>query len=221
MFSPRNLGVVALVLFALFVSVVGGVIFPFQPLQSAWQLRVSGSLIQAAPLPLLGLALLQLGLELNPDDRILLRRWRRCSRLAVAAAVGFVLLLPLQGLAGFNESRALNRAQSSRISGAQHKLIMLREAVASASSNAELNQELQRRDGPVLGPADLAQPLPLLKAQVKAVLDQAEIQIRSERQRVPPIKAWSLLPDLLRNAFACLALALGFAALGLRPGARR
>jgi len=35
-------------------------------------------------------------------------------------------------------------------------------AVASAASNADLNQQLQKLQGPVLGPADIAQPLPLL-----------------------------------------------------------
>jgi hypothetical protein len=29
-------------------------------------------------------------------------------------------------------------------------------------SNADLNQQLQNLQGPVLGPADIAQPLPLL-----------------------------------------------------------
>jgi hypothetical protein len=38
----------------------------------------------------------------------------------------------------------------------------LRQAVAGAASNADLNQQLQKLSGPVLGPADIAQPLPLL-----------------------------------------------------------
>jgi hypothetical protein len=41
-------------------------------------------------------------------------------------------------------------------------LVALRQAVASANSNEEINQRLQRLQGPVLGPADIAQPLPLL-----------------------------------------------------------
>ena len=32
---------------------------------------------------------------------------------------------------------------------------------------------------------------------------------------------WRLLPELLRNSIACLALALGFAALAVRPGSPR
>ncbi len=93
----------------------------------------------------------------------------------------------------------------------------LRQAVDSADNNAEINQRLQRLQGPVLGPADIAQPLPLLKAQVAAVLDQAAQQIARERQATPPADPWRLLPELLRNGIACLALALGFAALAVRP----
>ena len=51
-----------------------------------------------------------------------------------------------------------------------------------------------------------------------AVLDQAQLQIARERQATPPTNPWRLLPELLRNGIACLALALGFAALAVRPG---
>lgn len=216
--SSRGLGVVALVLFVVFATAVLGVAFPFLPLDPGWQLRMAGALIQAAPFPLVGLALLQLAMQLDPEDPILWRRWRRSSRLAVAAALGFLLLLPLQAVASLQENRSLNTAQNTRISSAERKLIALRRVVCTAASNAALNQQLQRLDGPVLGPADIAQPLPLLKAQVDAVLDQAQAQIAGERQRVPPLNPWALLPDLLRRAVASLGLAIGFAALAVRPG---
>ena len=115
----------------------------------------------------------------------------------------------------------MNTAQATRINSAEAKLKALRQAVASATSNEEINQRLQRLRGPVLGPADLAQPLPLLKAQVAAVLDQAALQIARERQASPPTNPWRLLPELVRNGIACLALALGFAALAVRPGSER
>jgi hypothetical protein len=73
----------------------------------------------------------------------------------------------------------------------------------------------------VLGPADIAQPLPLLKAQVAAVLDQAALQISREREASQPRTPLLLLPELLRKALASLALALGFAALARRPGEPR
>ncbi len=216
--SARNLSVVALVLFVLFATGVAGVIPPFQPLDSAWQLRMAAALINGASFPLVGLALLHLATGLDSSDRLLRARWRRCSRLAVIVALGFLLLIPLLGVAGLRQSHTISHAQASRISGAERKLINLRQAVAVARSSDDLNRRLQRLDGPVLGPADIAQPLPLLKAQVGAVLDQAQLQIAQERQAVPPANPYRLVPDLIRNTMACLALAIGFATLAVRPG---
>jgi len=221
LFSAPGLSVVALVLFVLFATLVAGAVWPVQLLNPLWQLRLAGSLVNGAPFALLGLALLQIAVELGPHDPVLQRRQRLCSQLAVIVALGFLLLLPLQGVAGLQQSRSSTSVQSSRISGAERRLVVLRQAVASASSNEEINQRLQRLQGPVLGPADIAQPLPLLKAQVAAVLDQAALQIARERQASPPADPWRLLPELLRNGIACLALALGFAALAVRPGSPR
>ncbi len=216
--SAPGLSVVALVLFVLFATLVAGAFWPVQLLNPLWQLRLAGSLVDGAPFALLGLALLQIAVELGPHDPLLLRRQRLCSQLAVAVALGFLLLMPLQGVAGLQQSRSTTSAQSSRIQAAERRLVALRQAVASANSNEEINQRLQRLQGPVLGPADLAQPLPLLKAQVGVALDQAAQQIARERQATPPADPWRLLPELLRNGIACLALALGFAALAVRPG---
>jgi len=206
------------VLFVLFASLVAAVLFPLQLLDPAWQLRMAGSLINGAPFALLGLALLQIAVELGPHDPQLKSRARLCSQLAVAAALGFLLLLPLQTVAGLQTSNSLNTAQASRIQGAEAKLKALRQAVAGAASNAALNQQLQQLQGPVLGPADIAQPLPLLKAQVGAVLDQAALQISREREASQPRTPLLLLPELLRNALVSLAMALGFAALAQRSG---
>ncbi|MCX5954797.1 MAG: HpsJ family protein [Cyanobacteria bacterium] len=219
--SAPGLSVVALVLFVLFASLVAAVLFPLQLLDPAWQLRLAAALINTAPFPLLGLALLQIAAELGPHDPLLKNRARLCSQLAVAAALGFLLLLPLQTIAGLQTSRSLTNAQAFRLQGAEAKLKALRQAVAGAASNADLNQQLQNLQGPVLGPADIAQPLPLLKAQVGAVLDQAALQINREREVSQPRTPLLLLPELLRNALASLAMALGFAALARRPGEPR
>jgi hypothetical protein len=143
---------------------------------------MAAALINSAAFPLLGLALLQIAAELGPHDPLLKYRASACSQLAVAAALGFLLLLPLQTIADLKTSRSLNNAQAARIQGAEAKLKALRQAVATAASNADLNKQLQKLEGPALGPADIAQPLPLLKAQVGALLDQAALQINRGRE---------------------------------------
>jgi hypothetical protein len=168
-------------------------------------------------LSLLALALLQVGVSLDPADQRL--RQRLFRQLAVAAALGFLLLLPLQLSAGLRQQSAAGSAQIQRIQGAERRLAQLRQATAAATSNAELNASLLRLNGPVLGPADLANPLPLLKAQVNAVFDQAQAQINRDRAALPPVTAATALPELLRSSLACLLLAIAFAGFARRAGA--
>ena len=54
-----------------------------------------------------------------------------------------------------------------------------------------------------------------------AVLDQAALHIAREREASQHRTPLLLLSELLRNALASLALALGFAALARRPGEPR
>jgi hypothetical protein len=130
----------------------------------------------------------------------------------VAAALCFLLLLPLQLSPGLRQQKAVGSAQLQRIVGAEKRLAQLRQLTAQVSSNPELNSSLRKHSGPVLGPADLAQPLPLLKAQVNAVFDQAQVQINRDRSALVPATAATALPELLRNSLACLLLAPAYAA---------
>jgi hypothetical protein len=214
----RSLGLLALVFVLIFALQLLVVLLPFQPLDPAWQWRLSNSLINGAPLPLLALALLVIARVFDPEDPELEKRLRRFSRLAVVAALGFLLLLPLQLSAGLRQQQAVGNAQVSRIVNAEKHLAQLRQITARASSNAELNVSLQKLSGPVLGPADLALPLPLLKAQVNAVFDQAQIQINNDRTALPSAPAATANTELLRNSLACLLLATAFAAFGHRAG---
>jgi hypothetical protein len=214
----RSLSLLALVLVLLFALQLLAVLFPLQPLEPAWQWRFSNALINGAFLPLLALALLQIGVSVDPGDPRLRQRQRLFRQLAVAAALGFLLLLPLQLSAGLRIQRANGNAQVQRIQGAERRLAALRQATAAASSNAELNASLLRLNGPVLGPADLANPLPLLKAQVNAVFDQAQAQINRDRSALRPATAIAALPELLRTSLACLLLATAFAGFARRAG---
>jgi hypothetical protein len=63
-----------------------------------------------------------------------------------------------------------------------------------------------------------ARPRPALRAEVNGLLDQAAAQVARQQQLLPSANPLLLLPEILRNAFASLALALGFAGLAQRPG---
>jgi hypothetical protein len=80
-FQPAGSGVVVL-----FILLVAGVFFPFQPLDPAWQSRLTAALVNAATLPLLALALLELARHLDPEDPLIRGRQRRLAQLAIAAS---------------------------------------------------------------------------------------------------------------------------------------
>ncbi|MCP9860913.1 MULTISPECIES: hypothetical protein [unclassified Cyanobium] len=211
--SVRGLSLAGLVLLALYGSILLGSLFPIQLLASAWQLKLGSALINAAPFPLIGLGLLHLAAELDPQDSLLIQRRRICAQLAVAAALGFLLLVPLLSLAAVAQQQQRSADQQSLIRRADTNLQALRQVVSSANSRRELRDRLLALNGPVLNEADQALPLSTIKTQVSGVLDQAAAQVSRQSQQLPPASPLQLLPELLRNAFASLALAIGFAGL--------
>lgn len=214
----RSLNPLALVLVVLFGTIAAGSLLPVHPFDPAWQWRVTTMFLNSAPLPLLALALLQIGSVLDPKDHKLQERRRLFARLAVAATIGFLLLIPLGVSAGLRQHSLEDGAKASRITMAEQRLAALRLAVREARSGDDLGERLRQLQGPLLAPSDQSTSLPLLKAQVGAVLDQAQIQIARQRAALPAAPTAALLPELLRNSVASLALAVGFAAFARRPG---
>lgn len=213
----RSFSRLAVVFVVLFAVLVIGALIPFQPLDPAWQSRLTATLVNAATLPLLALALLQLALLLDPKDASIRRRQERFAQLAIMASFGFLLLAPLQISAGLRLQGSSGSQALGRLERAERQLAALRQAVAQAASPADLGARFQKLSGPSLAPADLAMPLPLLKAQASAALDQAQGQIARERAALPARDPLRLLPEQLRSAAACLAIACGFAIFARRP----
>ncbi|MFM9104760.1 MAG: hypothetical protein ACKOPS_27020 [Cyanobium sp.] len=122
-----------------------------------------------------------------------------------------MLLAPLQISASLRLQSSGSAEQLSRLARAEAKLQQLRQAARQASSGADLSARFQALSGPGVSPADLALPLPVLKAQATLALDQAQAQLQRQRSALPASDPLRLLPELLRNAVSCLALACGFA----------
>ena len=209
----RSLSRLALAFVLLFATLAITAMVPFTPLDPAWQGRVSRTLLDSASLPLLALALLQIGRRLDPADPLLKRRQRSFSRLAGAAALGFLLLVPLQISASLRLQQASGADQAGRIAQAERQLAGFRQAVRQANSSEALASSLEQLGGPRPAPADLALPLPLLKAQTNAALDQVQLAIQRQRDALPASDPLRLLPELIRPCLAALILAFAFASL--------
>ena len=175
-------------------------------------------LINASPFPLIGLGLLHVAASLDPRDPLLAQRRGFAARLAVAAALGYLLLAPLLAAANLQRQHSQALASSGELRRATEQLKQMRQVLNTATSVSELEQRLAAVEGPRLDAADRSLPLPLLRSRIAALLDQATTRLERARSADPPTSPWTLLGEIARTSGACLAQAVGFAALAWRPG---
>lgn len=188
---------------------------PVRLLDYAWINRVTATLINDSSLPLL--ALLVLACILFPEDEILQKRRQLFCRLATVAALGFLLLVPLNTDMGVIQ-HLNDRGQSQRLDEMAQQLITYRNAVASATSASTIQATLAKLGVPTLDAAALALPHPELKARLRPSLDLEAAQIEERRQALATAIDWKArLIDLLRIVAASLALSFGFAAFAAQP----
>jgi hypothetical protein len=154
----RGVGLAGVVLIVLFLTILSTSLLPLRLLDAAWQLRVGGALINASPFPLIGLVLLHVAANLDPQDPLLLQRRRLAAQLAAAVAIGYLLLAPLLAAANLQRQQGLALATSGGLRRDSERLQQMRQVVSSASSIPELEQRLAAVQGPRLDAADRSLP---------------------------------------------------------------
>lgn len=212
----RSLAILmAVAAWALAVVFVLAVLVPLMPpllLQPAWQIRLCGVLVSQAPLALFALMLLHGAAALLPGNRLIttgLRRWRQW---ACFAALGFLLLLPLQALATHRGIAQRGAAQAEQRQGADRRFRLMREAIATSPSLAMLEARMQALRGPQLTPADRALPLPQLRRQLDAALQEAHGAVQERFAGPTSEQLLTLIQDGVRLPLSSLAYAAAFAA---------
>jgi hypothetical protein len=205
----------SLALFVLYVASVLARIIPFRLTLASWQLEFAASLIDAAPIALLGLILVHLAAFIDPVSPILRERKLRFSRMAIAASLGFLLLLPLNVYAVWTGLSNLQATRANVEADATRRLSKFRQAISSASTSEELQQRLESIGVPRLRQSDLSQPLPALKQRLLANLDKAEGNFEARKIGAGDALregVWSLVQSAVKLGVSSLALALAFAA---------
>jgi hypothetical protein len=198
-------------------SILAGVIPP-RFLDPAWQLRFAALAVNNGSIPLVGFLLFALASAISPVDGALRGRRDRVRQWGLAAAIGFLLLVPLQGFAAWSVYGTATSAQSRQLQLAERKFKELRQVIVSAGSDEELQAGFQRLQGPAVSPGDLAQPMSKLRQQLLSSLDAAQARVRDQLRGPGADRVWLLVQDTLRVMLSSLGYSLAFAAGSYLPG---
>jgi hypothetical protein len=208
---------VGILILAVFVITIVGVVIPPRVLDPAWQLRVIAALVGNGTIPLVGFLLLPIAVVIDPANRRLQALWHKLRTWALLPVIGYALCIPLQGVA---ISRGLQNAalqQNRQLSAANARITELRSALQQSKTTAELGDRLKQMKAPLLSPAALNQPLPVLRREMESSLRIAETQLRQNAPRLPLASIWALVQNGIREMLTSLLYALAFACVAYRP----
>jgi len=203
-------------LIGLFFAFLLKLVLPLAILQPSWQLQWANALRTTAIFPLLGAVMLLLAQLLRPTSVSLAGQLVLVRRLGVAAAIGFLLLIPLQIHAGLS---LLGTGNTSELA-ALRQVKEVGEEIRRANTEPAMRLALSHLPG---APAQIQGTFTKPLDQVRSVvLEQLQPQIQAAHNRLAQLRSLRLQAGWLgwiTDGLAALALAACFAAIGqLQPG---
>ena len=199
-------------LFTVYVIAIFSRILPPRLLDPLWQLNAATIVLDNATIPLLGMGLCYLATYLDPLNGNLRARSRLFSRLAGFAALGFLLLIPLQPCAGWTAYTASSNAQAKQVRTAYRSLDSLNQAVSTARSAEELQEAVRAIGGVSLEGLDPTVPLQELKLRLRQTVSTARGRIQQRAEAAKPSFFRAVVQPVSRGMLLALAYAIGFSA---------
>ena len=205
----------SLALLGIFLATVVVGAWPPRILDPQWQLSFSAGLINNASLAVVGALLTPLALAFHPGSDRLRSRRNAFRRLALAAAIGFLLLIPLQASAGWRLYRSVTSTAEQQISQSARKLTEVRQAIATATSPQELQAKLNQLVGNNAGltPTQLRTPIDQLRQELLARADQALNRLQQRIEAQSSFKPDRLIKETIRISLSSLFYSVAFAFL--------
>ena len=198
---------------------IGGVaavvlaLFPLRLADRQWQLGVLTNLVANGSWILIGLVLLHLASMLEPRNQALSQRLMLWRRLATLAAVGYLLIAPLQVAITWIGVDASRNARERVISNSETQLQSYRDALMGSTNLTDLKERLGAIPGaPPLPKQASLLPYAEVRGRLLLQVEQAESRFRQRLETLPPgPNVLELGRQTARGAIASLMLALGFA----------
>lgn len=189
-------------------------------LDPIWQLRFAASMAENGLLPLMALGLLFLAAHLEPENPRAIRLRNTASRLALLAALGYLLLLPLQVSAIVEGRASLQLRYEWQRKQIEKRAQALEQAIRSASSTGELNSQLTRLQAPILSASEQELPISELRPTLLSRLQQGSRLAAQNITQSAPLSLARALLTTLRTSLSNGVYALMFAACSYGPRSR-
>jgi len=202
---------VALGLFIVFLAILLAAMLPLEILDSRWQVKVISALLGSASLPLVGVVLILFANFIDEGVSPFGSKISLFRRLAGFAAIGFLLLIPLQITAG---SRLLNQQSGNEVTQLK-TLQRAADSIRLANSEADLKTALRQLPGaPSNLDRPLAAPLPQIKDALISRLDPAIKRLQTQVDEAKQNRLQQALGIWIRDAGMAAGYAIGFSGLG-------
>jgi hypothetical protein len=215
----------SLALLGIFLAAILVRAWPPKLLDAQWHLALTADLINNGSLALLGALLTPLALAFDPSRKRLRTRNKAFRQWALAAAIGFLLLIPLQVSAGWRLYRTVTSQTEKQSSQSAAKLTELRQAIATATSTQEVQARLQQLAGNNAGltPTQLSTPINQLRQELLARADQVANRLQQNIVATQSsFKPNRLFKETVRIVLSALFYAVGFAFLsGALPRSKK
>jgi hypothetical protein len=198
-------------LILVFLAQIITALFPVALLQPEWMVRFSGSLRGIASLPLMALGLIMLANMIDGKVMPSSSHLQLLRRIASLAAIGFLLLIPLQTygtVVGIRSQLQQGQAQLNSLTSAA-------VLVQNASNEPQLRDAIRAIPG-ADGVADqpLGADIKTIKSALLKKLRESTNSLQTQLNDSKTKAIQDIIPPLIRDAIISLAYAIGFAGMG-------
>ena len=139
-YSATALDRAALVLIGIYIVSFIAAWIPSNINDPKWPTLILDSLLDRAFLPLIGAALILLANQMDRRSAIISKHRKWVQKFAPLAALGFFLLIPLQGLASYNVLIAANREAKQKTTNLTRAITKIRAAQNEAALLAGISE---------------------------------------------------------------------------------
>lgn len=204
---------VALALISVYIVLLIASVIPPHIKDPNWLIDILNALRGIAFLPLIGGVLILLANQMDRQSNIISKHRKWVRKFAPLAALGFLLMVPLQGLASYRVLSASKGEAAQKINKLSRGLEIIRNAQDEGALRAGINAVGIKN----IPPGKLIVPLPVVKEQILSQLAPQIMRLQNETNISYNKALQNLLFQWLRDSALALIYAFGFSGL-TKPG---